>query len=359
MRITLSMQSILTIAIATSIAPVGCGRPAYRLTPLNTPNETTRSDWTAYESRHLSNVRQLTFAEMGLSKSGEAYFSPDLRMIIFQAFPAGETDYQMYTLRIDADGRPLRDSLVRISPPGGACTCGYFRPDGKKLIYGSSYLNPDVPNPNSYHRAGSSYKWDMPGGMDIIEANIDGSEPRQLTSELGYDAECSFSPDGEKIVFTSDRDGDPDLYIMDADGSNVRQLTNSPGYDGGPFFSPDGKRVIFRADRKQNDHLQLFVINADGTGERQLTHDSDVVNWAPYWLPDGRSIVFTTSVHGHYNYEVYKLDIESGRFNRITYSPGFDGLPVISSDGKWMLWTSQRTSDGQSQVFLADFERPE
>lgn len=322
-------------------------------------DETAKDAWLAAEAKVLTNVRQLTFADMGLAKSGEAYFSPDQRRIIFQAWPTGEHEYQMYTLELDESGRPNRDSLHRISPPGGACTCGNFRPDGAKLIYASSYLNPKVKNPNAYHREGSTYTWDMPGGMDVIEANIDGSEPRQLTTELGYDAECTYSPDGRKIVFASDRDGDADLYVMNSDGTGVRQITNAPGYDGGPFFSPDGRRIVFRADRQNDDHLQLFVINADGTGERQLTAHSDIVNWAPFWLPDGKSVVFATSIHGHYNYEVYYMNIETGVFKRITFSPGFDGLPVISGDGKRMMWTSQRAADGQSQVFLADFTNPE
>ncbi|HWL95188.1 MAG TPA: hypothetical protein VNT79_16835 [Phycisphaerae bacterium] len=335
--------------VATMLA--GCGQQGVKLVA----DTTSESNWPAAESAVLSNVRQLTFTDMGLMKSGEAYFSPDQRRIIFQAFPLGEHDYQMYTLDIDLDGNARRETLKRISPPGGACTCGFFRPDGQKLIYASSYLNPKMPNPSAYHRRGSTYTWNMPGGMDVIEANLDGSAPRQLTDAAGYDAECAYSPDGSRIVFASDRDGDADLYVMNADGSGVTQLTDNPGYDGGPFFSPDGRRIIFRADRKQNDLLQLFVIDADGRNERQLTSHGDKVNWAPFWLPNGKSLVFTTSLHGHQNYEVYLLNIEVGAYRRVTYSPRFDGLPVVSPDGRRMMWTSQRTADGQSQIFLADF----
>ncbi len=323
------------------------------------PDQTPREEWAEAESRLLTNVRQLTSPAMGLSKSGEAYFSPDMRQIIFQAYAEGEDQYQMYTLDLTSDLRAEPGSLRRVSPGGGACTCGFFRPDGKKIIFGSSYLNPNVPNPNVYHREGSSYEWPMPGGMDVIEADPDGSNPRQLTTQVGYDAECAFSPSGEHIVFTSDRDGDPDIYVMRADGSEVRQITNARGYDGGPFFSPDGRRIIYRGDRKLNEYLQLFVISADGGGERQLTRHGEVVNWAPYWHPNGRSVVYTTSIHGHFNYEVYLLDVETGRYRRVTHSPRFDGLPVFSPDGKHLMWTSKRGPDDSSQIFLADFRLPE
>jgi len=349
----LRLLSRLAIAGLLFAVPAGCSQ-GYSITADSSPTEA----WPDAESKILTRVIQLTSPAMGLDKSGEAYFSPDGRRIIFQAYPKGQTQYQMFTLDLNEDGTPIQSSLRQVSPGGGACTCGFFRPDGKGIIYASSYLNPNAANPNQYHRAGSSYTWDMPGGMDIIAAELDGSNPRQLTTEVGYDAECGFSPDGGSIVFTSDRDGNPDLYVMKADGSDVRRLTKKPGYDGGPFFSPDGRRVVFRADRKADDHLQLFVINADGTGERQLTRHGPVVNWAPFWLPDGHSVVYATSLHGHQNYEVYLLNVDTGLSHRVTYQKGFDGLPVISRDGKRMMWTSQRGPDTTSQIFLADFKTP-
>lgn len=340
--------------VAVVLVAAGCHSPVHVLVADATPE----GQWPDVEGRILSNVRQLTFEEMGLTKSGEAYFAPDMKRIIFQSYPKGQNAYQMFTLELSANGETSPGSLKQVSLGGGACTCGFFKPDGSGIIFASSYLHPDMPNPHVYHRKGSSYSWDMPGGMDIIEAGLDGSHPRQLTDAVGYDAECSYSPDGRSIVFCSDRAGNADLYVMKADGTDVRRLTDKPGYDGGPFFSPDGRWIIFRADRKQNDYLQLFVMNADGSGERQLTQYSDVVNWAPYWLPDGKSVVFTTSIHGHHNYEVYLLNIETGLQQRVTYRARFDGLPVISPDGKKMMWTSQRGPSGSSQIFIADFKTP-
>ncbi len=346
----------VSVACLAVLACWGCQPAGYVIST----DTTTEADWPAAEAAMISNVRQLTDQEMGLTKGGEAYFSPDLGMIIFQAWPAGESEYQMYTLEINPDGTARRDALRLVSPGGGACTCGFFKPDGSGILYGSTYLNPDMPNPaaSAYDRKGGRYVWKMPGGMDLIEAGIDGSDPRQLTNVPGYDAECAYSPSGQSIVFSSDRDGDPDLYIINADGSEVRQLTDKAGYDGGPFFSPGGQRIIFRSDRNLDDHLQLFVINTDGTGERQLTQHGSVVNWAPFWHPNGSSIVYTTSIHGHFNYEVYLLNIDTGKHQRVTHSPRFDGLPVFSPNGKWMMWTSQRGSSGMSQVFMADFHLP-
>src|SRR5262249_18029934 len=121
------------------------------------------------------------------------------------------------------------------------------------------------------------------------------------------------------------------------------------------FFAPDGKRIIYRSDRRDNDLLQVYINNTEGTAERALTADENV-NWGPYFHPDGRHIAFATSRHGHQNYEVYLMDVDTGAPARLTYHDGFDGLPVFSPDGKQLMWTSSgRTADRKSQLFLADF----
>lgn len=297
----------------------------------------------AGEEPYLSNIRQLTYASMGFERAGEAYFSPDEQKIIFQAVPCKNEYYQMYVMDLE-EGVPHM-----VSTGHGACTCGYFRPDGEKIIFASSHES---------SLSCKQYKWDLVPYMNIYEANSDGTQLKKLTEGSAYHAECSYSPDGSRILYAGNEDGSMNLYIIDADGGNKRQLTfNRECYNGGPFFSPDGSRIVFRADRNKPHCLQLYTIDTDGNNERQLT-DNGAVNWAPYWHPNGKVVAYTTSIHGHYQYEIYLMNIETGAQCRLTDNPSFDGLPVFNHDGSKIMWTSKRGAEGTCQIFIADFVLP-
>jgi TolB protein len=313
------------------------------------------------EAPHLKNVRQVT---SGLAKAGEGYFSADGRSIIFQAVPypaptifhqpkPDEDGYQIYLGELNQDA-PAK----MVSTGKGRCTCSFFHPDGKSILFGSTHLSPSTeaaPSKGPAYSRTERYRWEFPESMDIFSADRDGGNLKRLTDTPGYDAEGSYSADGSRIVFTSFRDGDAEIYIMDADGKNPRRITHAKGYDGGPFFSPDGSRIIYRSDRLGNDLLQVYVNNTEGTAERALTKN-EFVNWGPYWHPVGRHIIYATSKHGHSNYELYLMNVDTGDEERITYHEGFDGLPVFSPDAKKLMWTSSgRTSDRKSQLFIADF----
>lgn len=307
----------------------------------------------------LQNIRQLTFPSMGFEKAGEAYFSPDGNTIAFQAVPNGQKHYQIYIMRLD-EGVPTMVSTGR-----GACTCVYFHPNGQKLIFASSHSDPqldgtttDAPAPG-YKRDKGEYSWEFTPYMNIYEANLDGSDLKALTTGPAYHAECAYSSDGSRIVFAGNEDGSMNLYTMNSDGSAIQQVTHTTHrYNGGPFFSPDGSKIVFRADNDRPHYLQIFTVNADGTGERQITFNSDV-NWAPYWYPTGKAIAYTTSRHGHSHYEIYWLDLETLREVRLTHHPAFDGIPVFSKDGAHLMWTSKRGPDNTCQIFLADFVMPQ
>ncbi len=331
-------------------------------------------DWKKAEAVHLQNIRQVT-SEDAFVRAGEGYFSPDGKSIIFQAEEKGSDNpfYQIFVM--DLATKKFR----RVSPGVGKTTCAYFAPDRKKIIFASTHHDPDAKKHYAIERKAREeerrtgkrrrYVWDFDAHFDIFEANLDGSGLKRLTKARGYDAEGSYSSDGKYIVFCSNRSGKDnyELYIMDRDGKNVRKLTSAPGcYNGGPFFSPDGKRVIFRADRDQKlgvipHHLQIYVIDADGKNERQLTREPKWVNWGPYWYTDSKHIIYGGANHGvpgRPNYDLYWMDVSTGKKVRITHAPGTDILPVFSPDGKKLMWTSTRDGRRPPQLYIADFVPP-
>jgi TolB protein len=323
--------------------------------------------WDKDEAAHLKNVKQLTF---DFVRAGEGYFSPDGKQIIYQAEEKGTGNpfYQIFIQDL-ASGK-----FARVSPGRGRTTCSAFTPDGKRIIFASSHEDPraeehqkaEYAQREEDRKAGRRrrYAWDFDPFMEIYSASPDGTGLKKITDSKGYDAEGSFSADGKEIVFCSNRDGNLELYIMNADGSNVRKLTNAPGcYNGGPFFSPDGQKVIFRSDRKEKDRLQLYVINRDGTGEKALTTNDKWVYWAPYWYKDGKHIIYTAADHSDEtkrpNYDLYWMNIETGKVTRLTYAPGQDVLPVFSPDSTKVMWTSSRDGRSPTQLYIADFTPPQ
>ncbi len=325
------------------------------------------------ETRFLSNARQLIFEGR---RSGEGYFSPDGKALTFQSEREPDNPfYQIYTLDLTSG------DLHRVSPGTGKTTCSFFRPGKDEVLFASTHLDPKSREKQKaeldFRASGKErrYSWDYDEAMDIFTANRDGSNVRQLTKSNGYDAEGSYSPDGSKIVFCSLRSAYPleklsaedrkryetdpayfgDIYIMDADGSNQRRLTSTPGYDGGPFFSPDGQRIIWRRFDKGGAIADVYTMKLDGSDERRLT-DFKAMSWAPFFHPSGQYVIFTSNKLGFTNFELYLVDA-AGEHEpvRVTFTDGFDGLPVFSPDGKQLCWTTVRTPDGKSQLFLANW----
>lgn len=342
-------RAVSACCILILMAVSGCATPRFKAASLPPFGD---------ESRILSDIVQLTSQDMGFLKAGEAYFSPDMKSIIFQATPHGKSEYQIYTMDL-ASG-----DVQMVSTGKGACTCAFYHPSGKKIIFASTHLEPDREEPKDDGDGG--YAWPFQEHMDIFEADPDGTNLKRLTDALGYDAEGSYSADGRHIVFTSNRDGDLEIYTMSADGTDQRRLTHGTGYDGGPFYSPDGTTILYRGDRRNDgkQNLQLRMVQADGTNDRAIT-DNDVFNWCPYWHPTANALIFTRADHAAHsrgkrpNYDLYMTTTAGDRFVRITSDPDFDGLPVFSPDGKKLMWTSKRGGLDEAQIFLADFRLPD
>lgn len=316
------------------------------------------------EEKHLRHARQLTFG----GENAEAYFSGDNRRLIFQAHEGPDACDQIYLM--DLNGGDKR----RVSTGQGKTTCGYFFPSGKRILYSSTHLaGPACPPRPDYSRG---YVWPVYADYDIFTARRDGSGLKRLTATPGYDAEATVSADGRKIVFTSARDGDLDIYAMDADGRNVRRLTQEPGYDGGAFFSPDGSKIVYRAHHPADPaaiedyqallrdglirptRLDIWVMNADGSEKRRLT-DNGAANFAPFWHPDSRRIIFASNLADPHsrNFDLYLIHLDGTGLERVTYHPDFDGFPMFSSNGRQLVWASNRNARqrGETNIFLADW----
>jgi Tol biopolymer transport system component len=298
---------------------------------------------------YVTNLRQITSEG---EKSGEGYFSPDGKLVVYQSVQEGCPHYQIYSRSLGG-GSPKR-----LSPGQGLTTCAYFHPTSQTVLFASTHHDKAsyVPPP----KTGGRYVWDKHKSFEIYTVQRDGTGVKRLTNAPGYDAEGSYSSDGGSVCFTSNRDNDLEIYVMNADGSDQRRVTRSEGYDGGPFFSPDNKRICFRGFRDKRPgmsrYAQIYTIGVDGKGEKQHTFNT-AVNWAPYYHPGGEYLAYCTNVGGHRNFEIILLRLSDSHIVRLTTDSSADVMPVFSPDGKKLMWTTTRY-EGRSQLVLADFTMP-
>jgi len=320
--------------------------------------------------KHLKNIKQLTFG----GENAEAYFSPNGKQLVFQSKRDGRGCDQIYTM--NADG----SNLKMVSNGEGRTTCAYYFNGGKKILYASTFANkkecPVEPDRSK------GYVWPVYAEYEIYTASADGKSIRNLTNTPGYDAEATVSPDGKKIIFTSERDGDLELYSMDTDGKNVKRLTSELGYDGGAFFSPDSKQIVYRRSNPTtpaeigrykgllSEHLvvptilEIWVMNADGSNKRQVTNVASG-SFAPFFTPDGKRILFCTNYFDpakgqsgrQPNFDLALINLDGTGLERVTFHETFDGFPMFSPDGKKLVFASNRNAakPGDTNVFIADW----
>jgi Tol biopolymer transport system component len=161
---------------------------------------------------------------------------------------------------------------------------------------------------------------------EIFVVNADGSEPVNVTNDPASDLTAAWSPDGSKIAFASDRDGDLEVYVMNADGSDVVQLTDNDALDCCARWSPDGTRLVFHSNRTEN--LDIFVMEADGSDVVALT-DGPAFDAYPDWSPDGTRIVFESDRAG--DSQLFAMNPEGLQLEQLTTGGG--GNPAWSPDG--------------------------
>ena len=324
------------------------------------------------EENHFKNIRQLTFG----GDNAEAYWSFDGKSIVFQraSLKNNIPCDQIFVGVIPKKGEPFEYKMV--STGKGRTTCAYFTRDNKHVIYASTHEGADsCPPPVDRSKYGNRYIWPVYDSYDIYLSDLDGRIAMKLTNTPGYDAEATLSPDGKIMLFTSVRNGDLDLYTMNIASGEVRQITTELGYDGGAWFSHDGKKIVWRASRPKTEaeikeykellkeglvaptQMEVFVANADGSNARQITALGQA-NWAPNFLKDGRIIFCSNHEYQRgFPFNMYIINDDGTGLEKISRDKGFDAFPMISPDGKKIIFSSNRNNGGtrDTNVFIADW----
>lgn len=228
--------------------------------------------------------QQLNLTKNPLVNNIQPAWSPDGKKIVFSSTRDG-----IYVMQ--ANGRNLRRLTDH---PGGSPS---WSPDGKRIVFSST----------------------QDGNGDIYVMSTDGNNIHRLTNHPASDSDPAWSPNGREIAFVSGRDGGHHIYMMDADGRNVRRLTWQRGWNNFPAWSPDGKKIAFSSvleAGRPGERPGIFVMDADGRNIHMLTQGWDQY---PIWSPDGKKIAFDGDIPNSPNRDIYVVDADGKNERNLTH----------------------------------------
>jgi Tol biopolymer transport system component len=242
---------------------------------------------------------------------------------------------------VNADG----SDPVRLTAEGRDVDSAVWSPDGSRVAF---LMQDDADgDPTVYDAALED--------SEIYVMGADGGNLTRLTENRHSDDIVRWNPDGTRLSFRSNRDGDHRLYTMRTDGTDVRPLTPAGWTADSHSWSPDGSRFAFVGGDGEDDgdgcffagheDLELYLMNADGSGAVRLT-DDELYQQSPVWSPDGSKVAFAASNQSDYAWEIFVVNADGSGLWRLTDYPGYDMGPVWSPDGSMIGFTSDRSMGG-------------
>jgi Tol biopolymer transport system component len=186
--------------------------------------------------------------------------------------------------------------------------------------------------------------------LELYSMDADGSGQTNLTNNPDSDSTAAFSPDGQKIAFSTDRDLNDEIYVMNADGTTPLRLTSTSTSETTPAWSPDGQKILFTRD-DGSFNLDVWAMNQDGSSPVALTSDP-ALDTGPAWSPNGGKIAFTTTRDG--NSEIYVMNPDGSGATNLTSNPATDSGADWSPDAKRIAFASRRAGNAEIYVMNAD-----
>jgi Tol biopolymer transport system component len=196
-----------------------------------------------------------------------------------------------------------------------------------------------------------AFRSERTGHAEVWVMNADGSNQVQITHSPSNDEQPSWSPDGQKLAFTSWRDGQAEIYVINSDGTNLQRLTNNPAIDYQPSWSPDGTKILFTSYRTGKP--DIWVMNADGSNQTDLITNNQMdldPNFTAHFSPDGTQIVFGRDLGNDLEIFTIKSD-GTGPMTNISKVLGPSNVePNWSPDGTMLVWGHEGTDANGNHI---------